>query len=91
MAELSGEGLNTWDYHSDLTDISHLIPPYRPPTPTNASIKSSNLSKPSFLRLSPEIRLRIYSFCLVNPSPIVVWSDGNTTYSGDGYREGLLN
>ncbi|KAL8857844.1 MAG: hypothetical protein Q9178_005600 [Gyalolechia marmorata] len=59
---------------ADLGLDTFVFPPYRPPKPANASIKSSNLSKSSFLRLPTEIRLRIYSFCLVNPSPIVVWS-----------------
>ncbi|KAL8880126.1 MAG: hypothetical protein Q9192_008087 [Flavoplaca navasiana] len=38
------------------------------------SIKSSNLSRSKFLQLPAEIRLRIYSFSLKSPSPIIVWS-----------------
>ncbi|KAL8916004.1 MAG: hypothetical protein Q9172_006514 [Xanthocarpia lactea] len=98
MAELSDEGLDTFVYHEDsLTEILREIPPYRPPTPPNASIKSSNLSKSSFLRLPTEIRLRIYSFCLVNPSPIVVWSarmpspNSNLTHKLDWNRDRMAS
>ncbi|KAL8947373.1 MAG: hypothetical protein Q9222_006339 [Ikaeria aurantiellina] len=68
MADLSYE--DEWDPNK----IFDGLPPYRSPTPPNASITSSNFSNSSFLRLPTEIRLRTYSFCLVNPSPIIVWS-----------------
>ncbi|KAL8845761.1 MAG: hypothetical protein Q9221_009100 [Calogaya cf. arnoldii] len=50
------------------------LPSPKPPTPPNASIKASNVSQSVFLRLPTEIRLKFYSFCLINPLPIVVWS-----------------
>ncbi|KAL8879058.1 MAG: hypothetical protein Q9198_003259 [Flavoplaca austrocitrina] len=40
----------------------------------NTSIKLFNLSRSKFLQLPAEIRLRIYSFSLNSPSPIIVWS-----------------
>ena len=40
----------------------------------NTSIKLSNLSRSKFLQLPAEVRLRIYSFSLNSPSPILVWS-----------------
>ncbi|KAL8830859.1 MAG: hypothetical protein Q9170_005542 [Blastenia crenularia] len=49
--------------------------PRQPSSPSpNAAITSSNLAQSKFLSLPTEIRLKIYSFCLVSSSKIVVWS-----------------
>ncbi|KAL8880841.1 MAG: hypothetical protein Q9198_001831, partial [Flavoplaca austrocitrina] len=73
MQELGEIDENGYDDFFDLGSI-----PVRDPTPTNASIKSSNLSHSKFLQLPAEIRLHIYSFCLTGTSPIIVWSANDT-------------
>ncbi|KAL8657132.1 MAG: hypothetical protein Q9226_002228 [Calogaya cf. arnoldii] len=80
--------------NEDLAFIDSLPSP-SPPTSPNANIKASNLSQSAFLRLPTEIRLKIYSFCLINPSPIVVWSAQfprgypKPTHKLDWNREGM--
>ncbi|KAI4272186.1 MAG: hypothetical protein LQ337_005469 [Flavoplaca oasis] len=59
------------------------LPSPTAPAPPNANIKASNLSQSAFLRLPAEIRLKIYSFSLINPSPIIVWS----AYPPRGYPQ----
>ncbi|KAL8952483.1 MAG: hypothetical protein Q9222_001624 [Ikaeria aurantiellina] len=57
-------------------------PPRRPIPPPFAAVKSSNLANSRFLSLPPEVRLNIYSFCLINYKPIVVWSARYEEYWG---------
>ncbi|KAL8994488.1 MAG: hypothetical protein Q9169_005561 [Polycauliona sp. 2 TL-2023] len=62
----------------DLDAWTHNVEsPFRPQKiqiTRNAIDKSSRPSRPNFLMIPAEIRLRIYSFSLISASPVIVWS-----------------
>ncbi|KAL8668456.1 MAG: hypothetical protein Q9168_006911 [Polycauliona sp. 1 TL-2023] len=65
--------MDSVDYNYKL-DFDQVFARMSPTPPPNARIKQSNLLQSRFLQLPSEIRLQIYKFSLISPSPIIVWS-----------------